>query len=144
MLPVLHARRIMIRTALWWTRPRDGHGRDMLSSLLLFSRLVLPLSLLNIISSSWLYRQPVGFDGLSILQGHFSCCDGCFTIFGYVALYSRLSTCLYHDNEDMVLFVKYRSFFLAYPNMDLNDLHPPDDYSHRFFIWHEWIQVSNL
>ena len=25
--------------------------------------------------------------------------------------------------------------------MDLNDLHPPDDYSHRFFIWHEWIQV---
>ena len=21
------------------------------------------------------------------------------------------------------------------------DLHPPDDYSHRFFIWHEWIQV---
>ena len=26
--------------------------------------------------------------------------------------------------------------------MDINDLHPPDDYSHRFFIWHEWIQVS--
>lgn len=25
--------------------------------------------------------------------------------------------------------------------MDINDLHPPDDYSHRFFIWHEWIQV---
>ena len=25
--------------------------------------------------------------------------------------------------------------------MDLTDLHPPDDYSHRFFIWHEWIQV---
>lgn len=25
--------------------------------------------------------------------------------------------------------------------MDLNDLHPPDDYSTRFFIWHEWIQV---
>ncbi|PCH33368.1 MED6-domain-containing protein [Wolfiporia cocos MD-104 SS10] len=25
--------------------------------------------------------------------------------------------------------------------MDLNDLHPPDDYSHRFFIWHEWIQA---
>ncbi|KAH8835444.1 MED6-domain-containing protein [Flagelloscypha sp. PMI_526] len=23
--------------------------------------------------------------------------------------------------------------------MDVNDLHPPDDYSHRFFIWHEWI-----
>ncbi|RPD63238.1 MED6-domain-containing protein [Lentinus tigrinus ALCF2SS1-6] len=21
------------------------------------------------------------------------------------------------------------------------DLHPPDDYSHRFFIWHEWIQA---
>jgi len=37
-------------------------------------------------------------------------CDGCFTIlgiFGYVALDSRLSTCLYYDNEDMVLFVKY-------------------------------------
>lgn len=27
------------------------------------------------------------------------------------------------------------------PPMDINDLHPPDDYSHRFFIWHEWIQV---
>lgn len=26
--------------------------------------------------------------------------------------------------------------------MDINDLHPPDDYSHRFFIWHEWIQVG--
>lgn len=26
--------------------------------------------------------------------------------------------------------------------MDLNDLHPPDDYSHRFFIWHEWIQAN--
>lgn len=26
--------------------------------------------------------------------------------------------------------------------MDINDLHPPDDYSHRFFIWHEWIQVA--
>ena len=26
--------------------------------------------------------------------------------------------------------------------MDNVDLHPPDDYSHRFFIWHEWIQVS--
>jgi mediator of RNA polymerase II transcription subunit 6 len=25
--------------------------------------------------------------------------------------------------------------------MDINDLHPADDYSHRFFIWHEWIQV---
>ena len=25
--------------------------------------------------------------------------------------------------------------------MDNVDLHPPDDYSHRFFIWHEWIQV---
>lgn len=25
--------------------------------------------------------------------------------------------------------------------MDSVDLHPPDDYSHRFFIWHEWIQV---
>lgn len=25
--------------------------------------------------------------------------------------------------------------------MELNDLHPADDYSHRFFIWHEWIQV---
>ncbi len=23
------------------------------------------------------------------------------------------------------------------------DLHPPDDYSHRFFIWHEWIQVTH-
>ena len=29
------------------------------------------------------------------------------------------------------------------PTMDVN-LHPPDDYSHRFFIWHEWIQVSLL
>jgi len=28
--------------------------------------------------------------------------------------------------------------------MDLNDLHPPDDYTHRFFIWHEWIQVGNF
>ncbi|KAK7694340.1 hypothetical protein QCA50_001523 [Cerrena zonata] len=26
--------------------------------------------------------------------------------------------------------------------MDLTDLHPPDDYSHRFFIWHEWIQAN--
>jgi len=26
--------------------------------------------------------------------------------------------------------------------MDNVDLHAPDDYSHRFFIWHEWIQVS--
>ncbi|PSR80735.1 hypothetical protein PHLCEN_2v6651 [Hermanssonia centrifuga] len=26
--------------------------------------------------------------------------------------------------------------------MELNDLHPPDDYSHRFFIWHEWIQAN--
>ncbi|KAF8736736.1 hypothetical protein AX14_014059 [Amanita brunnescens Koide BX004] len=26
--------------------------------------------------------------------------------------------------------------------MDLVDLHPPDDYSHRFFIWHEWIQAN--
>ncbi|THH23110.1 hypothetical protein EUX98_g8069 [Antrodiella citrinella] len=26
--------------------------------------------------------------------------------------------------------------------MDLNDLHPPDDYSHRFFIWHEYIQAN--
>ncbi|KAJ7293222.1 MED6-domain-containing protein [Mycena rebaudengoi] len=26
--------------------------------------------------------------------------------------------------------------------MDLSDLHPPDDYSHRFFIWHEWIQAN--
>jgi len=25
--------------------------------------------------------------------------------------------------------------------MDVNDLHPADDYSHRFFIWHEWLQV---
>ena len=25
---------------------------------------------------------------------------------------------------------------------NVSDLHPPDDYSHRFFIWHEWIQVS--
>jgi hypothetical protein len=28
--------------------------------------------------------------------------------------------------------------------MDLTDLHPQDDYSHRFFIWHEWIQVSSV
>ena len=27
--------------------------------------------------------------------------------------------------------------------MDVN-LHPPDDYSHRFFIWHEWIQVCTV
>ncbi|KAK7058323.1 Mediator of RNA polymerase II transcription subunit 6 [Paramarasmius palmivorus] len=26
--------------------------------------------------------------------------------------------------------------------MDVADLHPPDDYSHRFFIWHEWIQAN--
>ncbi|KAF9648511.1 MED6-domain-containing protein [Thelephora ganbajun] len=26
--------------------------------------------------------------------------------------------------------------------MDNIDLHPPDDYSHRFFIWHEWIQAN--
>ncbi|KAG6896282.1 hypothetical protein C0992_009332 [Termitomyces sp. T32_za158] len=26
--------------------------------------------------------------------------------------------------------------------MDIHDLHPPDDYSHRFFIWHEWIQAN--
>ncbi|KAJ7596673.1 MED6-domain-containing protein [Mycena floridula] len=26
--------------------------------------------------------------------------------------------------------------------MDVNELHPPDDYSHRFFIWHEWIQAN--
>lgn len=26
--------------------------------------------------------------------------------------------------------------------MDDKDLHPSDDYSHRFFIWHEWIQES--
>ncbi|KAJ3822269.1 MED6-domain-containing protein [Lentinula raphanica] len=26
--------------------------------------------------------------------------------------------------------------------MDVTDLHPPDDYSHRFFIWHEWIQAN--
>ena len=25
--------------------------------------------------------------------------------------------------------------------MDDKDLHPSDDYSHRFFIWHEWIQA---
>lgn len=24
---------------------------------------------------------------------------------------------------------------------DLKELHPGDDYSHRFFIWHEWIQA---
>ena len=28
--------------------------------------------------------------------------------------------------------------------MDNVDLHPPDDYSHRFFIWHEWIQVGPI
>jgi len=28
--------------------------------------------------------------------------------------------------------------------MDIVDLHPPDDYSHRFFIWHEWIQANGL
>ena len=32
----------------------------------------------------------------------------------------------------------------ACSDMDLNDLHPPDDYTHRFFIWHEWIQVGNF
>ncbi|KAK2462034.1 hypothetical protein APHAL10511_006497 [Amanita phalloides] len=26
--------------------------------------------------------------------------------------------------------------------MDIVDLHPPDDYSHRFFIWHEWMQAN--
>ncbi|KAI9445063.1 MED6 mediator sub complex component-domain-containing protein [Lactarius indigo] len=26
--------------------------------------------------------------------------------------------------------------------MDLTDLHPQDDYSHRFFIWHEWIKAN--
>ncbi|KAJ7785943.1 MED6-domain-containing protein [Mycena metata] len=26
--------------------------------------------------------------------------------------------------------------------MDVSDLHPSDDYSHRFFIWHEWIQAN--
>ncbi|KAI0067768.1 MED6-domain-containing protein [Artomyces pyxidatus] len=26
--------------------------------------------------------------------------------------------------------------------MDQSDLHPADDYSHRFFIWHEWIQAN--
>ncbi|KAG2350679.1 MED6-domain-containing protein [Suillus weaverae] len=26
--------------------------------------------------------------------------------------------------------------------MDFNDLHPSDDYSHKFFIWHEWIQAN--
>ncbi|KAG6866853.1 hypothetical protein C0991_008789 [Blastosporella zonata] len=26
--------------------------------------------------------------------------------------------------------------------MDIHELHPPDDYSHRFFIWHEWIQAN--
>lgn len=25
--------------------------------------------------------------------------------------------------------------------MDINDLHPQDDHGHRFFIWHEWLQV---
>ena len=32
-------------------------------------------------------------------------------------------------------------WLLLFTLMDINDLHPPDDYSHRFFIWHEWIQV---
>ncbi|RDB28409.1 Mediator of RNA polymerase II transcription subunit 6 [Hypsizygus marmoreus] len=31
---------------------------------------------------------------------------------------------------------------IASSSMDINDLHPPDDYSHRFFIWHEWIQAN--
>lgn len=26
--------------------------------------------------------------------------------------------------------------------MDINDLHPPDDFSHRFFVWYEWLLVS--
>ncbi|EGO02729.1 hypothetical protein SERLA73DRAFT_47627 [Serpula lacrymans var. lacrymans S7.3] len=26
--------------------------------------------------------------------------------------------------------------------MDNSDLHPLDDYTHRFFIWHEWIQAN--
>ncbi|KAJ7655175.1 MED6-domain-containing protein [Mycena polygramma] len=26
--------------------------------------------------------------------------------------------------------------------MDVSDLHPADDYSHRFFIWHEWIRAN--
>lgn len=24
----------------------------------------------------------------------------------------------------------------------MDDLHPTDDHSHRFFIWHEWIQAN--
>ncbi|KAH6917572.1 MED6-domain-containing protein [Coprinopsis sp. MPI-PUGE-AT-0042] len=26
--------------------------------------------------------------------------------------------------------------------MDVNELHPPDDHTNRFFIWHEWIQAN--
>ncbi|KAF5337150.1 hypothetical protein D9611_003217 [Ephemerocybe angulata] len=28
--------------------------------------------------------------------------------------------------------------------MDINDLHPADDHTNRFFIWHEWIQANGL
>lgn len=36
----------------------------------------------------------------------------------------------------------FRQVYKQQPRaMDLVDLHPPDDYSHRFFIWHEWIQA---
>ncbi|KAH8120596.1 MED6-domain-containing protein [Phellopilus nigrolimitatus] len=31
---------------------------------------------------------------------------------------------------------------VASATMDLDDLHPVDDYTHRFFIWHEWIQAN--
>jgi len=102
MLPVPHVRRIMIRTALWWTRPRDDHDRDMLSSLFFFSYIVLPPSLFKYNLSFVVVSSASQFDGLSILQGHFL---WLWWIFGYVALYPRLSTC--HDNEDIVLFVKY-------------------------------------
>ncbi|KAG6817606.1 hypothetical protein H0H87_006234 [Tephrocybe sp. NHM501043] len=44
----------------------------------------------------------------------------------------QTSTILYLFAE-----VSWRCLF-----MDIHDLHPPDDYSHRFFIWHEWIQAN--
>lgn len=44
------------------------------------------------------------------------------------------------DHFDVI--VNLNSFLIDQLLMDINDLHPPDDYSHRFFIWHEWIQAN--
>src|ERR1700749_4582466 len=34
------------------------------------------------------------------------------------------------------------NFFTRDERVMDSDLHPVDDYSHRFFIWHEWIQAN--